>query len=673
MRSSFLLKVIQIVTVLGVVCTALGGCPQSALAEPAAGVPGGAAFRLISQTGGGTYASTVNGDYLYMGVGPRLVIFDIKTNPKQPAKIFESDVLPSAISAIEIQGAYAYLADDDGGLVIFDIRTPANAKMLSSLATDGYCWDVAISGTSAYIADVYAGLTVIDVSDPLQPKHSTRSIATYQPRVVQIFGSYLYLADDKNGAKGLRILDIHDPQAISEVKYITYPDAVRSITQDGNGHAYVIEQKTLHVLDVSTPSAAFEISHLALTGWMATEATYVAPYLYVAVDSSGLQVVNTSNPANLQIVDTLSGALGSLGTIITFAKGGSYLYSAWSSFPGIQVITLQNPAAPTFTSSVRFPAGPNYTVNIVDHYAFLTEASEEDLGSGLTVLDIADPQNPQYLSSFLGNGMVDDMVYASGKGYLAGEENGVIEVNLEDPASPGLLRTWTNSSVGWISDLDEEIRTVLFKPHVYIYALDTQKDTVYRLNVNDTANPIAVTGSHVMSVADDTCLVYDYRGYVFVGADNGSVTAVQVNESTGTFGSEVGKVAPGHGMVRQMAISGNYLYVASLNAGLEVIDIQNVNNMQVVGTYNVDNVESIEVSSPYAILYSSETGITALDISDPTHPAFVGAYGLLGDIGDMDIQLVNGKYQVSVAAGELGYYIFEFPEYQVHLPLVKRL
>jgi hypothetical protein len=673
MRSSFLFKVIQIVTVLGMVCTSLGSGLHSAQAAATASVPGGATFRLISQTGGGTYVSIVNGDFLYMGVGPRLDIFDIKTNPKQPVKIFESEVLPSAISAIHIQGIYAYLADDDGGLVIFDISTPANAKKLSSLVTDGYCWDVAVSGASAYIADMYAGLTVIDVSDPLQPKRTTRTITTYQPRSVEIFGSYLYLADDKIGAKGLRILDIHDPQAISEVKFIAFANGVNSITLDGNGHAYVIEKKTLHVLDVSNPSATAEISHIALTGWMANEATYAAPYLYVAVDSSGLQVVNTSDPANLQIVDTLSGALGSLGSPITFAKGGSYLYSAWSSFPGIQVVSLQNPAAPTFTSSVRFPSGPIYTVNIVDHYAFLTEEAEEDLGSGLTVLDVADPKNPQYLSSFLANGMASDMVYGSGKGYLAGEENGVLEVNLEDPASPSLLRTWTNSSVGWISDLDEEFRTVFFKPNVYIYALDTQKDTIYRLNVNDAAHPIAVTGSHLMSVADTTCLVYDYRGYVFVGAMDGSVTAVQVNESTGTLGSEVGQVDLNAGYLRQMAISGNYLYLANGDAGLQVVDIQDVSHMQVVATYPADYVETVEVSAPYAFIYDSETGITALDVSDPTHPAFVGAYSLTGDVGDFDVQLVNGKYQVSVAAGELGFYIFEFPEYQVNLPLVRRL
>ena len=55
---------------------------------------------LVGQIGGLTYAVAVQGGYAYVGVGPRLVILDIR-NPARPTLVGQTAVLPRSISDSE--------------------------------------------------------------------------------------------------------------------------------------------------------------------------------------------------------------------------------------------------------------------------------------------------------------------------------------------------------------------------------------------------------------------------------------------------------------------------------------------------------------------------------------------------------------------------------------------
>ena len=68
-----------------------------------------------------------------------------------------------------VSGSYAYVADDDAGLRVIDVSTPASPTEVGFFDTPGNALDVAVSGTYAYVADRDAGLRVIDVSTPSNP------------------------------------------------------------------------------------------------------------------------------------------------------------------------------------------------------------------------------------------------------------------------------------------------------------------------------------------------------------------------------------------------------------------------------------------------------------------------------------------------------------------------
>ena len=92
---------------------------------------------LVGQIGGFTWAVAVQGNYAYIGVGPRLVILDV-SDPSHPAVVGQTGVLPDVVVGVAVAGSYAYVADWERGLRIIDVSDPAHPSEAGSYDTPGY-------------------------------------------------------------------------------------------------------------------------------------------------------------------------------------------------------------------------------------------------------------------------------------------------------------------------------------------------------------------------------------------------------------------------------------------------------------------------------------------------------------------------------------------------------
>jgi PGF-pre-PGF domain-containing protein len=98
-----------------------------------------------------------------------------------------------------------------------------------------------------------------------------------------------------------------------------------------------------------------------------------------------------------------------------------------------------------------------------------------------------------------------------------------------------------------------------------------------------------------------------------------------------------------------VAVEKNYAYVADGENGLVIIDITNPSLPILKGTYNTPgNAENIAVKDNYAYVADGENGLVILDISNPESPTFEGsydtsgyAYGIIA-IGDY-VYIADGK------------------------------
>jgi hypothetical protein len=277
---------------------------------------------FVGHIGGATWAVAVQGNYAYVGEGPRLTILDI-SNPASPTVVGKTDPLPEIVYGVAVAGGYAYVADYYG-LRIVDVSDPSNPREVGSYDTPGYAVasDVAVAGGYAYLADTYAGLYVVDVSDPSNPTevgfYDTPEYAGATG--VAVAGRYAYLAD---GFAGLRIVDVSDPSNPTEVGLCDTPGYAEGVAVAGD-YSYVADTYAgLRVVDVSDPSNPTEVGFYDTPG-SAIGVAVAGNLAYVADNWKGLRVVDVSDPSNPREV----GFYDTPGSAIGVAVAGGYAYVA---------------------------------------------------------------------------------------------------------------------------------------------------------------------------------------------------------------------------------------------------------------------------------------------------------------------------------------------------------
>ena len=113
--------------------------------SPGVGAQAAWNVELVGQIGGATYAVAVEGNYAYIGVGPRLVILDVST-PSHPVVVGQTGVLPGVVEGVAVAGGCAYVADGSGGLRVVNVANPGAPVEVGHYDTPGRAEGVAVAG-----------------------------------------------------------------------------------------------------------------------------------------------------------------------------------------------------------------------------------------------------------------------------------------------------------------------------------------------------------------------------------------------------------------------------------------------------------------------------------------------------------------------------------------------
>jgi hypothetical protein len=166
---------------------------------------------------------------------------------------------------------------------------------------------------------------------------------------------------------------------------------------------------------VDTPGKAFGVAVVGDTA-------------YVADFSSGLQVIDISNPASPQII----GAVDTPGKAVGVTVVGDTAYVAEYG-SGLQVIDISDPADPQIIGSVNTP-GLSSGVAVVGNIAYVT-----DENSGLQVIDIKDPADPQIIGSVDTGGAAKGVTVVGDIAYVADNLSGLQVIDISNLAAPQII------------------------------------------------------------------------------------------------------------------------------------------------------------------------------------------------------------------------------------------
>lgn len=278
------------------------------------------------------------------------------------------------LQTVKKVGDYLYTgasaaSSDNFGLYIYDVSDETNITQLSFFSTHNpdsvrnSTWGnqvlgIDVVGDYAYLATYYGGLVIVDVTNPNSPTFAGK----------------------------IPLFNLNAPGAREswDVKVI------------GN-YAYLAAGRGMIVVDVSDKANPTVVSNLDLGGGDASQViTISGNYAFVAMRSSGVRIVDISNPVNPIALTTITADFNASNWAYDVEVDGSYLYVANHFAGNIRIYDVSDLLSPILVSTVDVP-GSNKprTLNITGGVLYVGSDYE-----GAYVFDISNPTNPTLVYQF---------------------------------------------------------------------------------------------------------------------------------------------------------------------------------------------------------------------------------------------------------------------------------
>jgi hypothetical protein len=212
-----------------------------------------------------------------------------------------------------------------------------------------------------------------------------------------------------------------------------------SVAVEGS-YAYLVDGKTLRILDVTTPTSPAPVGSLTLSIASAIQSIGVwRGVAAAACGTDGLKVIDVTRPAQPQLIGTFRPSLF-LAQAVAMRNGLAYVANGGSPL-SVVIADPQAIGGPaqvgSYTSSVAIT-----DVTVTDTLAFVTSRATS---KGLQILDISNASLPSLRGTFTTGSSAESAAVAGNLVYIA-EDNGVEIVDITNPALPALAGTYPRSA-----------------------------------------------------------------------------------------------------------------------------------------------------------------------------------------------------------------------------------
>ena len=481
---------------------------------------------------------------------------------------YEGSALWSGMKDVAIKGEFAYCIMDYG-MTILDIRNPSSPDLVSSVKLpSGEVWAIEVSGDYAYIAAGANGIQVVNISNPKQPLLENSLDTQGYSIDIKIEKGLAFIAD---GYNGLQIIDLH---------------------------------ANTYLGDYNTPDAALA---LAISG----------SYCFLACGQEGLQIVNTSNPAEPVFIY----GLDNLGKVLDIDIQGEFAYLAVGE-ADIKIVGISNPEEPELVGSCLTPAGAN-CIEVAGGYAYVTFSSPY----GLQAIDISDPYSPLPAGLYNIPGVSLGLAIEENSVYVANWLSGLEILDISNPQE--LIQSGRYATIGALRAL------AINGNYAYVAGIDrkTQDGILQILDITDKKYPGVLGSLAVEALISGITVSNEYAYLAMPDIGLGIVNIASPNQPYpiniyNTTGNALG-----------LAIEGHCAYVAADTEGLLVIDISNPANPFLFGSLALNgSCVGIKIKGGYAYILDLENGISIVDISNPQRPLLAGSYVIPGKWRDLAIE-----------------------------------
>ncbi len=493
-----------------------------------------------------------------------------------------------ASKTLAVQGDFAYVGIG-AKLVVVDLSDPQEPTLVGSLLLNGVAQDIAVSVQHVYVCTDGLSMEIIDIFNPSQPTRVGEYVTVLAPARVVLQGQYAFVLSDNIG---LQVVDVSTPQA--PVLAGQFNMCCPTEMAIAGSYAYVRSDFQTILLDISEPTAPALVSTVNLGGAMRMAAA--GNLLYVLTDSgAGFRVYGISNPASpiflgYELVPSPQ-ALVVVGNVVYLA-----------TYSGLVVLDVSDPANPEIVGESN---GPEGLTDVALHEAQVVVTQQS---GAVQVVDVSDPVSPQLEGQFRENARPRTVAISGTHAYLAGSvcAPALQVLDIAEPTVPTLAGESLEMSEWGGNDL-------------------TIRDSIAYLAVPDDAlliYDISAAGLPTLLADFDAVLnvsnvaVEDTTAYIL----NGGFQVVDVTDPSAP--SLLGQLY--HGLLNSaegVASHENGAYVIVPFGVSSVIDVSKPSSPQIVGPFPVSNYAvDIEVSAARAYVLDLDFGLLVYELNNPTSP-----------------------------------------------------
>jgi hypothetical protein len=519
-----------------------------------------------------------------------------------------SSALYAEARDVEMSGDLAY-AIFSPGLLIMDLNDPADPHPLGFYFFHEAPMDLRIADGLAVVADSSAGIHVLDVTDPSDPTfrgaYPSDSTTFVEARGLDLVGDNLFVANSSAGLLVLSLTDPDNPDMLSELNEVA---PSWSIDVQGDYAFIAALQNGIQVADISDPSNPVYVGGLSDNPYLvgSRDIRVRGSYAYIA-DNQGLATVNIANPESLFRTSNFQ----TRGRALDLYIEDYYIYLA-DDVRGFHVFEiLQDPAQP---QRIAFFDTPDDAKGIA---AEREVAAVADDYTGLMVFDVSDPSVPESLGTYLSAGQSRGGVLEGDLAYIAQGSMGMAILNIDDPARPDTVSCF-NENISFVHSLDVSGG---------LMALANGFDGLMVVDVSDPFLPSflgdVATGKQLVRVkiSGNSAFVVDGD---FHAVDLSVPSSPVILSSFDTSDA----------MTRDLALAGNFAFVADYFEGVSSFDISNpADSLLLLDRLDTDGyavgieardglVYLADDLGGFRILRYDETGqleeVSQVDLDDPT-------------------------------------------------------
>ncbi|MEP0548660.1 MAG: T9SS type A sorting domain-containing protein [Rhodothermales bacterium] len=455
-------------------------------------------------------AVAVGGNYAYAGRGSGGIVVYYVADPENPVQLRTLSV-PGSSNGVFVADTTLFVATGADGLRTFDLANPTVPTALGHFDTAGeFSTYVVVRDTVAWLTGEF-GLIALDVTDPVTPREIGRfdlgGETTYE---VAFDGDTAYLA----GLDGLRTLDVSDPAAITELDFFPANQSLSVdvyASENTPSAVYLAERfRGLHLLDGGESPGEllfFENGGFAHKPFFDDEILYVTDLggrlrIFDASGSEAVEIARIDVPPNTQEV---------------FVEDGlAYVTDAGGSGTGLTILDVSDPADPQIVGG--YASGPAFGLDVESTGDTVTVYLANGLG-GLHVLDVSDPASVTELGRFpVGASAVDvatiDLRQSGLIAYVVSLGEGIVALDVTDPANIVQLDaepSWSflnaihlaEGTGAYVADGQEGLRAVALFPPTNLRTLETHSVVTQARDVTATVFVNVDVLFDVAYVADD--------------------------------------------------------------------------------------------------------------------------------------------------------------------------